>query len=149
MEQKIKVGDLVEVLYTSEELYGDNCYKGKYTKGYKGVVVEREGSSIRLEGDLDKAHWLNTKHVKLLKTPTPRRHVEMIIAWAKDDSLVVEAQQSDGTYVEVSPPLWDSCTSYRFKPSEEEVALEKERQELSSQIKELQLKLDNLGASSL
>ena len=149
MEQKIKVGDLVEVLYTSEELYRDNHYKGKYTKGYKGVVVGREGSSIRLEGDLDKAHWLNTKHVKLLKTPTPRPYADMIIAWAKDDSLVVEEQVTNGVYLEVSPPLWEPWVSYRFKPSEEEVALEKERQELSSQIKELQLKLDNLGANSL
>jgi hypothetical protein len=149
MEQKIKVGDLVEVLFTSEELYKDAAYAGKYTKGCKGVVEERGGSSIRLEGDRDKAHWLNTKHVKLLKTPTPRRHVEMIIAWAKDDSLVVEAQQSDGTYVEVSPPLWEPSGNYRFKPSEEEVALEKERQKLSSQIKELQIKLDKLGVSSL
>ena len=146
MEQDIKVGDLVEVLYTSEELFEDTSYAGKYSKGGRGVVVQCVGFSIRLVGDNETRSWLAPHQVRVI---TPRRHADMIIAWAKDDSLVVEAQQSDGTYVGVSPPLWDSCTSYRFKPSEEGVALEKERQELSSQIKELQLKLDNLGTSSL
>lgn len=149
MEQKIKVGDLVEVLYTSEELSEDNGYKGKYTRGDEGVVEEVYIGSLRLEGDLEEAHWLKTRHVKWLKTPTPRQHAEMIIAWAKDDSIVVEVQTANGLYVEVAYPLWEPLDNYRFKPSGEEVALEKERQELSAKIKELQLKLDKLGASSL
>lgn len=149
MKQGIKVGDLVEVLYTSEELFEDGYYKGVYSKGERGVVIQCAGSAIRLEGELDKEYWLKPEHVKLLKSPTPRRHVDMIIAWAKDDSLVVEEQISGYTYAEVTPPLREPWSTYRFKPSEEEVALEKERQELSSQIKELQLKLDKLGASSL
>lgn len=146
MGQKIKVGDLVEVLYTSAELFADGRYKGVYSKGSRGVVAQCAGFSIRLEGDNKTRSWLAHHQVRVI---TPRRHADMIIAWAKDDSLVVEEQISEGTYAEVYPPLWESLSTYRFKPSEEEVALEKERQELSSQIKELQLKLDKLGVSSL
>lgn len=146
MEQKVKVGDLVEILYSSKELFESFDYKGRYTKGDRGVVAELLGKSLRLEGDLNTSHWLKPSHVRLLSTRKQRTHAGMIIAWAKDSRLLVEAE-IEGKWLDVSEPKWLSNVTYRFKSLEEGLAVEKEREILSSQIKELQIRLDKLPES--
>ena len=66
--------------------------------------------------------WLEL--VERESTLKKRKHHDMIVQWAKDDSLEVEASRNDsGIWFITECPSWCENLKYRFKPKTKQVTI--------------------------
>lgn len=145
MGEKFKVGDLVEVTATKDEMYRKNSYNGTLTKGDRArvILVQSEWDAVQLEPDRG-GRAVNILFKFIKPAPMSRPHADMIIQWAQDSSLEVECSTDGDNWAFVTNPAWLPKMQYRFK-STKRTKLESELKAAEEKVQKIKEELKNLG----
>ena len=107
----------------SDKLYSWDTGKRWFYMSYGEYRVEASTTNIAL---FEKLAGIPTKK-------TPRKHHELIKAWAEDDSLKFQVKDFDGVWVDLmNSPQWNPDTDYRIKPCISEQTLKDIQQGLTT-----------------